>query len=122
MSDKFSNANPQFKDSLFRDFFNDSTRLLALCNSLLHSNFSQNDLEINTLDANFFSAIKNDISCKLANNFLVLVEHQSTVNENMPFRCLIYISELLNNLVQNKKIIYQKNLVSFPSPTIINKN
>jgi len=116
MPDKFSNANPQFKDSLFRDYFNEPTRLLALCNSLLHSHFSENDLEINTLDANFFSAIKNDISCKLGNNFLVLVEHQSTVNENMPFRFLIYISELLNNLVQNKKIIYQKNLVTFPAP------
>ena len=113
----FDNANPQFKDSLFRDFFNDPVRLLDLCNSLLHSNYSDiDDIEINTLEANFFSGLKNDISCKLDNHFLVLVEHQSTVNENMPFRFLSYISELLNNLVKDKKIIYRKGLISLPAP------
>lgn len=54
MPDKFSNANPQFKDSLFRDYFNNPDRLLSLCNSLLNSNFSSiNDIEINTLDSSF---------------------------------------------------------------------
>lgn len=114
MTDKFSNANPQFRDSLFRNFFNDPVRLLDLCNSLLDSNFS--DIEINTLDTNFFSALKNDISCKIGNNFLVLVEHQSSVNENMPFRCLSYISELLQNLVKRKKLLYKQQLMLFPAP------
>lgn len=114
MTDRFSNANPQFRDSVFRDFFNDTTRLLNLCNSLLDSHFS--DIEINTLDTSFFSALKNDISCKIGNNFLVLVEHQSSVNPNMPFRCLSYVSELLNNLVQQKKFLYQHGLISFPAP------
>ena len=54
MADKFSNVNPQFRDSLFRDFFDEPMRLLDLCNSLLDSNFS--DIEINTLDSSFFSA------------------------------------------------------------------
>ena len=114
MPDKFSNANPQFRDSLFRDFFNEPVRLLDLCNSLLDSNFS--DIEINTLDSNFFSALKNDISCKIGNNFLVLIEHQSSVNENMPFRCLSYISELLQNLVKLKKLLYKQQLMLFPAP------
>jgi len=108
MPDKFSNANPMFKDSLFRDYFNEPTRLLALCNAVLDTDFSDvNQIVINTLDANFFSAIKNDISCKLGNNFLVLIEYQSTVNENMPFRCLSYVTELLNNLVTDKQLPYK---------------
>lgn len=117
MSDKFANANPNFKDSLFRDFFNDRVRLLSLCNALLHTNYSDiNNIEINTINTTFFSGLKNDISCKIGDNFLVLVEHQSTVNENMPFRFLSYISELLNNLVQNKNFIYKQKLVTFPAP------
>lgn len=117
LADRFSNANPQYRDSLFRDFFNEPFRLLDLCNSLLDSNFSNiHDIEINTLDTSFFSGLKNDISCKIGNNFLVLVEHQSSVNDNMPFRCLSYISELLNNLVQQKKVLYQHSLITFPSP------
>jgi predicted transposase YdaD len=117
LPDKFSNANIQYRDSVFRDFFNNPVRLLNLCNSLLDSNFSStNDIEINTLDSNFFSALKNDISCKIGNNFLVLIEHQSSVNQNMPFRCLSYVSELLNNLVQQKKFLYKQGLISFPAP------
>ena len=117
LADRFSNANPQFRDSLFRNFFNDPTRLLDLCNSLLNSNFSSvHDIEINTLNTSFFSALKNDISCKIGNNFLVLVEHQSSVNLNMPFRCLSYVSELLNNLVRQKKFLYKQGLISFPAP------
>ena len=114
MADKFSNANPQFRDSVFRDFFNEPVRLLDLCNSLLDSKFS--DIEINTLDSSFFSALKNDISCKVGNNFLVLIEHQSSINENMPFRCLTYIAELLQNLVSLKKLLYKQQLMLFPAP------
>ena len=116
-ADRFSNANPQFRDSLFRNFFNEPTRLLDLCNSLLDSNFSSvHDIEINTLDTSFFSGLKNDISCKIGNNFLILVEHQSSVNLNMPFRCLSYVAELLNNLVQQKKFLYKQGLITFPAP------
>ena len=114
MPNKFSNANPQYRDSVFRDFFNDPVRLLDLGNSLLDSNFS--DIEINTLDSNFFSALKNDISCKIGNHFLILIEHQSSINENMPFRCLSYISELLQTFVPQKKLLYKQNLILFPAP------
>ena len=116
MPNRFDNANTKYKDSVFRDYFNDSARLLNLCNSLLDTDYKETDLEINTLDANFFSGLKNDISCKLGNHFLVLIEHQSSVNENMPFRCLSYVSELLNNLVPKNDVLYKKALIRFPSP------
>ena len=113
MPNRFDNANKKYKDSVFRDYFNDSSRLLSLCNSLY---YKETDLEINTLETNFFSGLKNDISCKIGDNFLVLIEHQSSVNENMPFRCLTYVSELLNNLVPKNDVLYHKNLIRFPAP------
>ena len=116
LSNRFDNANVKYKDSVFRDYFNNSCRLLNLCNSLLDTDYEESDLEINTLDANFFSGLKNDISCKLANHFLVLIEHQSSVNENMPFRCLSYVSELLNNLVPKNDVLYHRGLIHFPVP------
>ena len=86
-------------DSLFRDYFNDKVRLLSLCNALLNTNYKDSNLlEINTLQENFFSDKKNDISCKIDDKWLILVEHQSSVNPNMAFRCLLYVSQLLNNL------------------------
>ena len=116
MPNRFDNANTKYKDSVFRDYFNDSVRLLNLCNSLLDTDYKESDLEINTLETNFFSGLKNDISCKLGDNFLVLIEHQSSVNEHMPFRCLTYVSELLNNIVPKNDVLYHKNLLLFPAP------
>ncbi len=112
-----ANYNPRYRDSVFCSYFNDPARLLSLCNAVLDTKYDNPDaLSINTLEGIFFDKQKNDISCTIDNHFLVLIEHQSTVNENMPFRCLSYVVELLNNLVKNKNKIYYKGLITFPKP------
>ena len=73
-------------------------------------------MNINTLEGIFFDNQKNDISCTIGNNFLVLIEHQTSVNNNMPFRCLSYVAELLNNLIEDKDKLYHKALIRFPRP------
>ena len=109
--------NAKYRDSVFRSYFNDNERLLSLCNAVLGTQYTNpNELDINTLEGIFFDKQKNDISCIIDNNFLVLVEHQSTVNENMPFRCLSYVAELLNNFVKNKHKLYLQGLIKFPKP------
>ena len=106
--------NKRYRDTVFRNYFNDEARLLSLCNALLGTDAVA--LKINTLEGTFFDRQKNDISCVVENNFLVLIEHQSTINENMPFRCLSYVAELLNNLVVDKDRLYHKALIKFPAP------
>ena len=106
--------NKRYRDTVFRDYFNDEERLLSLCNALLGTDAVA--LKINTLEGTFFDRQKNDISCVVENNFLILIEHQTTVNENMPFRCLSYVAELLNNLVVDKDKLYHKALIRFPAP------
>ena len=109
--------NPRYRDSIFRSYFNDPARLLSLCNAVLDTKYTNPDeLNINTLEGIFFDKQKNDISCTIDNHFLVLVEHQTSVNENMPFRCLSYVAELLNNLVKNKRKLYNKGIIKFPRP------
>ena len=110
-------ANKKYRDSVFRDYFNDEERLLSLCNAILGTNYQNSEkLIINTLEGIFFDNQKNDISCVIENNFLVLIEHQTSVNNNMPFRCLSYVTELLNNLIENKDRLYHKALIQFPRP------
>ena len=112
-----TNFNAQYRDSVFRSYFNDSMRLLSLCNAVLGTQYiNPDEVNINTLEGIFFDKQKNDISCTIDNHFLVLIEHQTTVNENMPFRCLSYVTELLNNLVKNKNRLYYKGLIKFPKP------
>ena len=113
-------GNKKYRDSVFRDYFNEPVRLLSLCNAILDTRYSDvNELKINTLEGIFFDNQKNDISCTIGNTFLVLVELQTSVNENMPFRCLSYVTELLNNLVTNKKKLYNKLLIRFPAPRFV---
>ncbi len=111
---KMAEYNKRYRDTVFRDYFNDEERLLSLCNALLGTDAAA--LKINTLEGIFFDRQKNDISCVVENNFLVLIEHQSTINENMPFRCLSYVAELMNNLVEDKDKLYHKALIRFPAP------
>ena len=109
--------NKRYRDTVFRSYFNDADRLLTLCNALLGTNYSDAAaIQINTLEGTFFDRQKNDLSCKIGDNFLVLIEHQSSINENMPFRCLSYVAELMNNLVVNKRKLYHKALIMFPAP------
>lgn len=111
------NFNSKYRDSVFRSYFDEPIRLLSLCNAILDTNYTNPDeLNINTLDGLFFDKQKNDISCTIDNHFLVPIEHQSTVNENMPFRCLSYAAELLNNLIKKKNKLYNKRLITFPKP------
>ncbi len=91
--------------------------MLSLCNAVLGTNYQDSEkLNINTLEGIFFDNQKNDISCTLENNFLILIEHQTNVNNNMPFRCLSYVAELFNNLVEDKDRLYHKALIRFPCP------
>ena len=106
--------NKRYRDTVFRDYFNNEERLLSLCNALLGT--AATALKINTLEGTFFDRQKNDISCVVENNFLVLIEHQTTVNENMPFRCLSYVAEIMNNLIVDKDKLYHKALIRFPAP------
>ena len=117
MSTSYDNANAQYRDTVFRDYFNNPHRLLSLCNAILETNYKdESEIEINTLEGNFFSGQKNDVSCAIQDRFLVMVEHQSTVNPNMPFRFLSYVAQLFNNLVKAREKIYRNEEIQFPDP------
>ena len=112
-----ANANKQYRNSVFCSFFNDPIRLLSLCNAILNTDYSEvSELEITTLETSMLSNQKNDLSCKIRDNFLILIEHQSSVNNNMPFRCLSYVTKLFDNLINDKNKLYRENLIKFPSP------
>ena len=111
-------AQAKYRDSLFRHYFmDDKRRLLSLLNALLGTTGDDPDeIEINTLDGLFFSAVKNDISCVFQNRQLILLEHQSTLNENMPMRMLFYLVELMKRKVNPSTQVFDEPLITFPAP------
>lgn len=98
-----------YKDSVFRKLFNEKEKLLELFNAIEGTNHSNlDDIIITTLEDVIFAGVKNDVSFKIGNEFIILNEHQSTLTPNMPLRFLIYVAEMYKNLIDTD-MIYQKS-------------
>ena len=57
----------------------------------------------------------NDISFEVGGKLVVLIEHQSTINENMPLRLLMYIGRVYEKIVKAESI-YKSKQVAIPRP------
>lgn len=109
-------SNVQYKDSMFSLYFRDPARLIDMYNALKGTNYPPDTpLEINTLTGVFYKNRINDVSFVIDGKFVVLVEHQSTLNKNMPLRCLIYLGRLYEKLLE-KENIYKETLVNLDAP------
>ena len=58
------NVNAQYRDSVFRAYFNEPERLLSLCNAVLGTAYSDSSkLEINALEGIFFDSLNVESKC-----------------------------------------------------------
>ena len=113
-------ANRNYKDSVFVDLFSEDEKakenFLSLYNAL--HNIKLTDIEKLKnirLDRVLYMTFYNDVSYLVDNKIIVLAEHQSTINPNMPLRCLEYISRLYEGLFESKEK-YSRKLLSIPTP------
>lgn len=107
-----------YKDVLFRRVFKDKKSLLELYNAVNGTNYSdEEELTIVTLEDAIYMNVKNDIAF-LVGTYLNLYEHQSTVNPNMPLRCLIYIAKEYEKLM-DKSSLYSSRQQQIPTPRFI---
>lgn len=116
-------TNRTFKDSVFTDlFYSDETakeNLLSLYNALFGTDYQDvSIIEKVRLEDVLFMNMKNDIAFTVQNRRIVLGEHQSTPNSNMPLRNLMYIAREYEKIV-NPKDRYRKSLVKIPNPEFI---
>lgn len=113
-----TNVKRNYKDTVFRMLFKEKENLLSLYNALNGTAYSNvRDLEITTLENAVYMNYKNDISFVLAHE-LLLYEHQSTFNPNMPLRDLFYVSSVLQGRVGDGDL-YSRRIVKIPAPKFI---
>ena len=111
-------TNRTYKDSVFRMLYSRKEELLSLYNALNGTDYQDPDqLTVATLENAIYMNMKNDVSF-LLDAEMMLYEHQSTWNPNMPLRDLIYISRLLEKYV-NKESLYASTLVKIPAPRFV---
>jgi len=75
-------------------------------------------ININTLSDVLFMGQVNDVSFTIDDRLVVLVEHQSTINYNLPLRILKYIAEVYDKIT-DRITLYQKKLIKIPRPEFI---
>ena len=112
--------NRRYKDSVFVDLFSEDkyakNNFLALYNALHDTDYRSTDILKNIrLKQVMYMSFANDVSYLIDNKLIVLAEHQSTVNLDMPIRCLEYIARLYEQLYESKEKYSRKQLV-IPTP------
>ena len=109
------NPNREYRDSVFVNLLtSDIKNLLSLCKAL-DKTITTDEIELIKLENTLYQGIKNDVSCKIGNRLIFLVEHQSTINENMPLRFLEYIARIYLEILDVRER-YAKFLVEIPTP------
>ncbi|MBD5520053.1 MAG: hypothetical protein HDR03_02305 [Lachnospiraceae bacterium] len=98
--------------------FKEKENLLSLYNALNKTAYTDVDkLEITTLENAVYMNYKNDISF-VFDYELMLYEHQSSVNPNMPFRDLIYVTKVLQTITKDENL-YGQTLIKLPTPRFV---
>jgi len=114
-----SNVNKKHKSSVFSTLFSEPETLREVYSAIEGIDIPMDAIiDINTLsDAIYMNQI-NDISFTIDNRLVVLIEHQSTINFNVPVRLLMYVGRVYEQILDRKKL-YQKNLIKIPMPEFI---
>ena len=64
--------------------FNEKDKLIELYNAIFDTDYTEDDrVDITTIEDVIFKTMKNDISFVMDGKFVLLVEHQSSINNNM---------------------------------------
>ena len=114
--------NRKVKAGVFADLFGDDEidgkkNFLSLYNAIHDTNlkFEETQIEQKKIPQSVTKTFYNDISMIINGKLIVLIEHQSTPNQNMPLRCLEYYVHLLYGIIP-AEARYKEALYKIPTP------
>jgi len=114
--------NRKHKDSLFIDLFckdkvEGKENFISLYNALHQSKLDLASTELKEVNIEnvLYTVRSNDIAMLVDDRLVVLLEHQSTINENMPLRLLEYVSRVYEQLIPIRTR-YKKKAMKLPYP------
>ncbi|MCL2214585.1 MAG: Rpn family recombination-promoting nuclease/putative transposase [Treponema sp.] len=111
--------NTKHKTSVFSTLFSDPETLRELYSAIEGVDVPKDAVIcINILSDVLFMGQLNDVSFTINDQLVVLIEHQSTINNNIPIRMLMYIGRVYEKIIERERL-YQKKLVKIPAPEFI---
>lgn len=108
-----------YKDSLFSLLYSNREAVLDLYLTLHPEDgqTTESSIELINLESYLLANRYNDVAFKVGNRLVILVEHQSSINENMPFRMLLYVANEYEKILKgHSEVIYKKKLFHIPMP------
>ena len=110
------NLNKKHKNSVFSALFSTPDALRELYSAIEGIDIPPDAIvDINTLSDVLFMEQINDVSFTIDDRIVVLIEHQSTINDNVPIRLLMYIARVYEKIIDGEKL-YKKKLIKIPTP------
>jgi hypothetical protein len=104
--------NRRYKDSMFTLLFNTPDEARRLYNALTGSAYGPDTpVHINTIKDVFYRTQKNDLSFVLDDKLVNIIEHQSSINPNMPLRLFLYAAQVYETLIEHKALYGGKVLI-----------
>jgi len=114
-----SKVNRKYKDSVFSLLLSDEKTIAEVYGAISGKDYGPDvKVEIKTLKNVLSSGMFNDVAFLLDDRLVVLIEHQSTINENMPLRMLLYIAEVYNRMASDESL-YSRTMFPVPRPIFI---
>jgi hypothetical protein len=104
----------QYKDTLFKDIFNDKQRFLELYNAISDTP-CHDEADVRIYSNHALLAKYHDIAGLINNELVLMCEHQASINPNMPLRMLLYFADVLRTFIVGENI-YGSTKVDIPTP------
>ena len=111
------NVKRTYKDSVFRNLFNEETQLSELYSAISGKDVNRESINIVTLENAVFNGLKNDLAFTVDSKLVVMIEHQSTDNPNMPLRMLRYLGEIYERVLDDSDL-YGSKRIEIPAPEL----
>ena len=118
---KEMSVNRQSKNSLFVDFFKDEKNILRMYKELHpeDKDVKLEDITIDTLNSIIVNTLYNDLGFLVKDTYVMLVEAQSTWNENIALRLLFYLAETFRRyILRTKQSELDSHRVKLPTPEL----
>jgi hypothetical protein len=106
------NETRNIKDSLFTEIFNNEEAARELYNAINDTHHGpETPVTMTTLENVLYNGVKNDVSFTIDGVSMALFEQQSSFNQNIPLRILIYTARVYERTIPNKELHKDKRVM-----------
>jgi hypothetical protein len=115
---RIEKSTKQYKNNILKLLFEDDKRAIELCNTLIGSSYPETAVVVQCGLESSLARRYNDVAFAVEEQLLCVIEHQATIDPNMPVRLLCYVTDILYASFIQMDLLYKNKLFEIPTPKI----